>query len=270
MSTLVVVQARMASTRLPGKVMRPVAGAPMLQRMIERIRSARSPFDLVVATTLDAGDDCIERLCHRIDVGCFRGHPTDLLDRHVAAGRGHGAELVVKVPSDCPLIDPAVLDRVLAYTWAHPGAFDFVSNLHPATYPDGNDVEVVPLSVLEIAHREARRAFEREHTTPYLWDRPERFRLGNVTAEDGSDRSLSHRLTVDYPEDHALVAAVYDALWTAARPGFGVGEIVRFLADHPEVFALNARHAGVSWYRNHLDELRTVSPVETRVAPRSA
>lgn len=258
-----VVQARTGSTRLPGKVLMPVAGATLLERMVERVRSARTLDEVVVATTTAADDDAIATLCDRRGWRCHRGHPTDLLDRHVRAGREAHADVVVKIPSDCPLIDPRIIDRVVSFFEASPGRYDFVSNLHPATYPDGNDVEVAPIAALEIADREARRPHEREHTTPFLWDQPERFRIGNVTWETGLDYSMTHRLTIDYPEDYQLVCAVYDALFVPWRMPFSLQAILDFLDHHPEVFALNRRLAGVNWYRHHLGELRTVSESET-------
>jgi spore coat polysaccharide biosynthesis protein SpsF len=264
-STLIVLQARTGSTRLPGKVRLPLAGAPLLQRLVERVRAARTPFELVVATTVDPADDPLVDLCAGIGAPCFRGHPTDLLDRHyrAALAAGPAVDTVVKIPSDCPLIDPAVIDRVLL-AHAASGGDDFTSNLHPATYPDGNDVEVMTLEALAVAHREATRPLEREHTTPFLWERPARFRLGNVAWETGRDLSMSHRFTIDYPEDYAFLAAVYDALWTPARPVFGLADVLALLEARPDIFALNQRYAGVNWYRHHLDELHTVTARDTR------
>jgi spore coat polysaccharide biosynthesis protein SpsF len=239
--------------------MMPLAGAPLLVRMIERVRAAKTPFDVVVATTTDAADDAVVDLCNANAIESFRGHPTDLLDRHYRAA--NGADVVVKIPSDCPLIDPNVIDRVLAAF--DPAKHDFVSNLHPATYPDGNDVEAMTMNALETAWREAKRPHEREHTTPFLWDQPSRFRIANVAWQTGRDLSMSHRLTIDYPEDYALIAAVYAALYTA-RCVFSMGDILEFLDAHPDVFALNAKYAGVNWYRNHLGDLQTVKPSETK------
>ena len=307
MKVLVVVQARTGSTRLPGKVLLPVAGAPLLVRMLERVRAARTPTEVVVATTTDAADEPVRELARQAGVRCVSGHPTDLLDRHYQAALACGlspaaapgaagadqaaggaapappfaagsdqtmdrpapgaADVVVKIPSDCPLIDPAVIDRVIGAYLARPDRYDFVSNLHPATWPDGNDVEVVPLPVLATAWREASRPHEREHTTPFIWDRPQRFRLGNVRWETGCDLSMTHRFTIDYPEDYAFVSAVYDALWTPGPPErqpFGLQEILDLLAARPDVFELNRRYAGVNWYRHHLDELATVGAGETR------
>ncbi len=263
MRLAVVVQARTGSTRLPGKVLLPVAGAPLLQRMIERVRAAKTAFELVVATTTDAADDPVAELGAKIGVRVFRGHPTDLLDRHLMAARSVGADAVAKIPSDCPLIDPAIIDRVLAAFGRGDGTTDFASNLHPATWPDGHDVEVMTMAALETAHSEAKKPHEREHTTPFLWDQPERFRCVNVTS-GGENLSMSHRMTIDYPEDYAFVAAVYDSLWRADRPIFPLEEILDLVAGRPDVFALNAKYAGVNWYRNHLADLETVRPEETR------
>jgi spore coat polysaccharide biosynthesis protein SpsF len=263
-STLVVVQARTGSTRLPGKVKLPLAGKALLERMVERVRAAATPFEIVVATTVEPADDPIVDLAAAAGVRCFRGHPTDLLDRHYHAARVvPGVDTVVKIPSDCPLIDPAVIDRVLGAHFAT-GTNDFTSNLHPATYPDGNDVEVMTFAALETAFREATRLLEREHTTPFLWERPERFRIGNVAWETGLDYAMSHRFTIDYPEDYDFIKAVYDALWTAERPIFGLREILQLLDARPDIHAINAKYAGVNWYRHHIGELRTVTAKETR------
>ncbi len=267
MTTLVVVQARTGSSRLPDKVRLPLAGKTLLERMLERVLAARTPFDLVVATTTEAADDPIVQIAAAAGVRCFRGHPTDLLDRHYRAAVEAKADTVVKIPSDCPLIDPAVVDRVLAAHLASTN--DYTSNLHPATYPDGNDVEAMTMAALEAAHREAAVPLEREHTTPFLWERPERFRIGNVTWETGRDLSMSHRFTIDYPADYDFIAAVFDALYTPARPVFSLDDILALCEARPDIFAKNHRYAGVNWYRNHLGELRTVGAKDTRAAPGS-
>src|SRR5262249_10819750 len=135
---------------------------------------------------------------------------------------------------------------------AQAGSVDFVSNLHPATYPDGNDVEVMPVAVLETAWREAVEPHEREHTTPFIWERPDRFRLNNVVWETGRDYSTTHRWTIDYPEDYQFLAAVYDELWSEARPMFSLEDVLSLVERRPDIAALNAGHAGKGWYRDHL------------------
>jgi spore coat polysaccharide biosynthesis protein SpsF len=248
---LVVVQARTASTRLPGKVLLPLLGKTVLERQLERIRAAGADALLCVATTPAIGDVAIIAACRRAGVESVVGHPTDLLARHLHAARAFNADLVVKIPSDCPLIDPAAIGRVLD---AYAGE-DYLGNLHPPTWPDGNDVEIMTRDALELAGREADRPFQREHTTPFLWDQPHRFRVGNVRWETGRDLSRTHRFTLDHPEDYALVCAVYAEL--GARP-FALAEILALLDAHPELRHLNARHLGRSWIDQHRHELATL------------
>ena len=264
MTIAVVVQARTGSTRLPGKVLLPLAGEPLLLRMLERVRASTTPFTIIVATTTAPEDDAVELLCRSHGITCYRGNPTDLLDRHYRAARVIGADTVVKIPSDCPLIDPAVIDRVLDVYAGRRPEVDFVSNLHPATYPDGNDVEVMAMEVLETAWREAGKAYEREHTTPFLWERPDRFRIANVEWETGLDYSMSHRWTIDYREDYEFINRVYGELWTPARPVFPIDEILALLEREPALAAINAKYTGVNWYREHIGELKTIRPEQTR------
>jgi spore coat polysaccharide biosynthesis protein SpsF len=261
MRVLVVVQARMSSTRMPGKILRPLAGKPLLVRMLERVQSAVTPFELRVATTTEPADDPVLDVAAQAGVQAVRGHPTDLLHRHVQAARQVDADAVVKIPSDCPLIDPAVIDRVLGAYLDDP-TVDYVSNLHPATWPDGYDVEVMSRQAIETAFREATRPHEREHTTPFLWDRPERFRIRNVTWE--RDLQMTHRLTIDYPEDYELIKNVFEALHVEGARPFGLQAILAYLDRHPEVFRINQKYAGVNWYRHHLNELKTVDASQTR------
>jgi spore coat polysaccharide biosynthesis protein SpsF len=258
-----VVQARRGSTRLPDKVLLPLAGAPALVRQLERVRSSALAGTVVVATTIECRDDTIEDLCREEKVLCFRGHPTDLLDRHYQVARALGADHVVKIPSDCPLIDPRVIDRVLDFYLRRPGWFEYVSNLHPATYPDGNDVEILSFEALQRAAREAVRPAEREHTTPYLWDNPDRFRVGNVPWETGLDYSMSHRWTLDYPEDYEFLRRVYDELYRSDGC-FSMSDVLELLERQPDLGQINARLRGVNWYRHHLHELKTISPDQTR------
>jgi len=264
MKTLIVIQARRGSRRFPNKVMMPLKGKPLLIRMIERIRAAKVDFEIVVATTIEPLDDSIRQICRDIGVKCYSGHPTDLLDRHYRAAAGERADVVVKIPSDCPLIDPAVITKVLEYYFSHAAEYDFVSNLHPASYPDGNDVEVMSMQVLEQAWREAEKPFEREHTTPFIWEWPERFRIGNVRWETGLDYSRSHRWTIDYPEDYHFISTVYDRLWTRERPVFSMDDILDLLELEPAIAALNEKYAGEYWYRDYLHELRTIRPLRPR------
>ncbi len=264
-----VIQARTGSTRLPGKVLRPIGGRPVLAWMLERVAAATELDEIVVATTYLAVDEPIRDLCADLGVICLSGHPTDLLDRHLKVGRARAADAVVKIPSDCPLIDPRIIDLVVAAFRRRYPRRAFVSNLHPPTWPDGNDVEILRFDVLEEAWCLATKTFQREHTTPFVWDQPERFALGNVVWPGGRDLSASHRLTLDYEEDFRLIADVFTALYRPEAPPFSVEQIVAYLDAHPEVRALNAGHLGSSWMSRHaaeLDTFRRSLPTPTSLA----
>lgn len=255
-----VVQARMGSTRLPGKVLRPIGGRPVLAWMVDRLRAATELDELVVATTTLPIDQPIRALCAELGVDSASGHPTDLLDRHLKVGRARRADAIVKIPSDCPLIDPRVVDLVVGEFRRTYPRDAYVSNLHPATWPDGNDVEVVRFDALEEAWCLATLTFQREHTTPFIWDQPDRFKVRNVAWRTGLDLSASHRLTLDYEEDLALIAQIFLALDRPGAPPFSVEEIVALLDARPELRALNAAHHGSSWMSRHVDDLQTLRP----------
>lgn len=255
-AVVTVIQARTGSSRFPGKVLYPVCGRPLLLHQLYRVSRAALAGRVVVATTTDTADDEIVSVCRREGFDVYRGHPTDLLDRHLKAAEHYGAHTVVKIPSDCPLIDPSVIDRVLGVYAESPGRYDFVSNLHPATWPDGNDVEVFSMDVLRAAHAEASEPYQREHTTPWIWSNSHRFNIGNVEWAAGLNYSLSHRWVLDWPEDARFIEAVYDALWHK-KPDFGLEDILLLLESKPELSNINGKHRGYQWY-NAIPEARTV------------
>lgn len=236
MKTVIVVQSRLSSTRMPGKILKQVLGRPLLEYQIERLRRVRNAHQVVIATTENPADRPIEDLCRGLGADCFRGSEQDVLWRFHDAAARHGAELCVRVNSDCPLIDPAIVDAVIAqYLEARP-PYDYVANILAKSYPIGMHTEVFPFRLLEEAHRTARDPLEREHVTPYIYRRPDRFRLGsNVIARDLSH----HRWTIDYPEDFELVRRIYEALYPA-NPGFGMDDVLGVLAAHPDWPGLNA------------------------------
>ena len=260
---VIVVQARMSSTRLPGKILKPILGKTLLSRMIERLQMIRHEATIVIATSDAEQDDIIETEANVIGVPCFRGSLNNCLDRHYHAGKSYDADVVIKIPSDCPLIDPHVIDQVLDFYFEHEGDYDFVSNLHPATWPDGNDVEIMTMDCIEKAWKEASRPLELEHTTPYIWENPDKFRIANVTWPAELDYSMSHRFTIDYPEDYLFINKVYEELYPQ-KANFSCYDILKLLDEQPEIYQINAKYAGVNWYRNHLDELKTVSEKQTR------
>ena len=207
MRTVAIVQARMGSTRLPGKVMLPLLGQPALTLVLRRLGRASTLDEVVVATTALPEDDPIVELSERTGHRVVRGSESDLLDRYLAAARVTDADVVVRATSDCPLIDPGVVDLVVEAF--RESAVDYASNmLVPWTFPVGLAVEVVRRAALERAGREDRDPAWREHATPYLYRHPELFRLLRVPAEgDHSER----RWTLDTPEDYTLIVRIYEA-----------------------------------------------------------
>lgn len=225
---LTILQARMSSTRLPGKVLMPLAGAPMLARQIERVRRAKSIGTLVVATSDNPSDDPLVLLCRSLQVACFRGPLHDVLGRYRGAARRFGpSENVVRLTGDCPLADPDLIDAVIAYHLAE-GA-DYTSNTQVQTFPKGLDVEVFKAALLERAYKETRDPYDREHVTPFFYRHPKWFKLANLEC----DPPLGDlRWTVDTPEDYAFAARVYDALYPV-NPAFTSEDVARLTADDP-------------------------------------
>lgn len=241
MKTVVIIQARMTSTRLPGKVLMELAGEPMLARQIARLRRCREADELMLATTTNADDDPLVALARDLGVGCFRGSEHDVLARYVGAARQAAADLVARVTSDCPLIDPAETDRVIAALKARRATHDYAANVLDRRLPRGLDTEALWADALERAARMAESAPAREHVTYFLVrERPEWFRRHSVRAGDGDDSDL--RWTVDTPDDLALVRRLYDDLNLAERPA-PFRDIVAHVRRHPEIAAINGHIA---------------------------
>lgn len=205
-----IIQARTGSTRLPRKVLLDLKGRPMLERVVERVRRATLPDTVVVATTTLAEDDSIVDLCESKGYECFRGSRDDVLDRYYRAARQYGAGAVVRVTSDCPLIDPGVIDLVIGKFLEDPEGTDYSSNIFPVrTFPRGLDVEVIGFPALETSFKRETDMRLREHVTQYIIRHPAEFSIVGVR----NDRDFSGlRWTVDTPEDFACVLAIYHNL----------------------------------------------------------
>lgn len=231
MTTVCVIQARMGSERLPGKVLLPILDQPMLHWVVERVQRARLIDEIVIATTERPQDEAIAELCHQHGWSCFRGSETDVLDRYYGASAG--ADHIVRVTSDCPVIDPAVLDYVVAAFQAAVPVVDYASNTLTRTYPRGLDVEVFSRDALVEAWHADTDPGWREHVTPFIYRHPDRFRLLDVT--NSVDYS-GYRLTVDTPQDLALIRQIYDHF---GHGGFSWGAIITLLQAHPDWLDLN-------------------------------
>ncbi|MGH2829999.1 MAG: cytidylyltransferase domain-containing protein, partial [Actinomycetota bacterium] len=226
--TIAIVQARMGSTRFPGKTLHDLCGRTLLERVLDRVSRASSVDAVVVATTQEAIDDDLARVAAGFGAAVFRGSTEDVLDRYVRAAREHGATVVVRNTADEPFLDPGLIGDVIAAL----GDADYASNNLEHRYPEGLDTEAVAMPALQIAWSEATRPSDREHVTPFIWRQPQRFRLVPVGA---APVRPDLRLTVDYPADLDFARAIYAAL--GPDRAFGLAEVIALLEERPDLLA---------------------------------
>lgn len=236
-SLIAIVQARMGSSRLPGKVLVNIAGKPMLWHVVVRARRSQCLGQVVVATTTDASDDPVDEFCQSVGFPCYRGDALDVLDRYYQAAMLYHAQTIVRLTADCPLIDPGEIDRTIRAFFA--ADVDFAANRLPPpwhrTTPIGMDCEVVRLSALERAWQEAQAAYAREHVMPYLYEQAGRFKTLLVDHEP----DLGHlRLTVDTPEDLILIQRIFAEFDNSDE--FSLWEILNVLQSDPALLSINA------------------------------
>ena len=236
MKVVAIIQARMGSTRLPGKVLRELAGKTMLYRVVNRTRRVKLLDQVVVAAPEAEANNVLADACKEMGVACFRGDEDDVLDRYYRAALAFGAEVVVRITSDCPLIEPEIIERVVGGLLDHYEELDYVCSFIPRrTFPIGLDVEAMKFAVLEQAWREDNNPAWREHVTEYVLHHPELFRMQGVT----NDTDLSRmRWTVDTIEDFQFVQKIYDHF---GGDDFTWQQVLRLLDQHPEWLAIN-RH----------------------------
>ncbi len=229
-----IIQARMGSSRLPGKVLADLAGEPTLTRVVNRTRRAETLDTVIVATTTEPGDDPLVDLCAASGTACFRGSEADVLDRYYQTALEHELDLVVRITSDCPLIEPAIIDLVVLRYLEQADAFDYVSNIVPdRTFPRGLDTEVMSIEALSRAWQEGPEPFYREHVTPWIYRDQGGFRIHCVR----NDIDLSHhRWTLDTPGDLALLQRIYDHF---RRDDFSWNEVLTLLGENEDWLALN-------------------------------
>lgn len=233
MKVVAIIQARMGSSRLPGKVLMDIAGRSMLARVVERVQQAPGIHEVIVATTTCPADDAVAAEAERLGVASFRGSEQNVLDRYYQCAGVFQGDVIVRVTADCPLLDAEVTGRVVGAFLQHQP--DYASTGLEPTYPRGLDTEVFSMAALTKAWREASKAYQREHVTPYIYEHPRKFRLLSVKHPRGD--FSQYRWTVDTPEDMALVRQIYARLGPSSSWGWREG--VALMAANPQLTAIN-------------------------------
>lgn len=248
MTVNAILQARMSSTRLPGKVLKPILGKPMLVHQIDRIKRSTLIDEIIVATSDHSSDDEIESLCKSLEIKCIRGSLHDVLARYYQASLAYPSEHIVRVTGDCPIIDPDIIDKVIALHTSSNA--DYTSNCTHPTFPDGLDTEVFTFSALEAAYLNASSSEEREHVTPYLYAEKSK----NTCKELCHSSNLSHlRWTVDQPEDFILIELIYNALYPD-NPNFTFTEVLALIEEKPELTQINKKFSSAYPQQNTNNE----------------
>jgi len=243
---IAIIQARMGSTRLPGKSMAVISGKPLLVHIIERINASKTIDTIIIATTQLSEDDVLEKLAIENHVACYRGSTDDVLDRFYQAAKKFKADVIVRITADDPFKDPEILDSFVIYLLEHPG-LDYVSNTIKPTYPEGLDIEVFRFGALETAWRFAKLPSEHEHVTAFIWKNPDTFRCVNIE----NDEDLSgYRWTLDYQEDLQFTKEIYKKL--NDKGIFHMHDILDLLKKYPHLSKINANHTRNEGYLTSL------------------
>lgn len=235
MKIVCIIQARVGSSRLPGKVLKEICGKTVLEHDIDRLKRVKNIDEIVIATTTEEKDIEIVNEAKRLGVNYFRGSENDVLSRYYLAAKENEADVVVRVTSDCPCIDFNVIEEIISFYLNNKDKYDYVSNTLDRTYPRGLDTEVFSFKVLEEAYLNAKEDFEREHVTPYIWDGN---RYSTKQYKDSKDTS-DLRLTLDTKEDLELLTKVYNELYKKNN-NFSLEDILKLFANKPYLKEINS------------------------------
>ena len=234
-NTFIIVQARMGSTRLPGKILKEVMGRPLLEYQIERLKKINVVNKVIIATSTNPNDDPVVTLCKKLNCAYFRSSEDDVLLRYYETAIEFRAKYIVRINADCPLIDPKVVERVIECFSANSDRYDYVSNILEASYPIGFHAEIFTINALKRANESTNDPLEREHVTPYIYRNPGLFRLGSVSLND----NFSHyRWTVDYLEDFVLIKKIIESIYPK-NADFDMFDVIRYLKSNPKLMKIN-------------------------------
>lgn len=252
--TAAIVQARMGSTRLRGKILKPLAGKPALQHLVDRLNYCRRLGKIIIATTVSPEDDVVEQFCRDNNILCFRGSELDVLDRYYQAAKLHGADPVVRITADCPVIDPYIVDEVIEGYFK--GRYDIYGL--GGEFPDGLDCAIFSFHVLQDTWQNAKLPSEREHVGPYMGKHPEKYKIGALEKFKGL---ANHRWTLDEEADLRFLEAVYDELYKEGAI-FLTQDILDLMNRRPELMELNSGIIRNEGYLNSLSEDEKCSEVK--------
>lgn len=250
-----IIQARVSSTRLPAKILKELpygSGISVLAQVIKRIKKSKRLNEIIVATTTGKDDDKVVSIARKEDVKFFRGSEKDVLSRYYLAAQKNGIDLVVRITSDCPCIDVKIVDMIIDEHISE--EVDYTSNFLDRTYPQGLDAEAVNFDVLEKAYKNAKKNYEREHVTPYIYENPQTFKVNRVNA---SERLFSPdiRITLDTEEDYALLCLVFDSLYYQ-NTDFDAYDIVNLFTAKPWLNLINKKVIQKKMFNTLEDELK--------------
>lgn len=231
-----IIQARMGSTRLPGKILKTVNGKTLLEYQIERVKQAKTIDQIIIATTVKESEQPIVELCDKIGIEYYRGSEEDVLSRYYETAQTFGADVIVRLTSDCPIIDPEVIDKVVNQYLDNQSTVDYVSNTLERTYPRGLDTEVFSFAALTKAYHEAILPRDKEHVTVYFYTNPDLFKLQGLKNDQDYG---SYRWTVDTEEDFELIQLILNELYNPNKT-FLLEDVIKLITEHPEWNEINA------------------------------
>ncbi|MEI7816330.1 MAG: glycosyltransferase family protein [Desulfuromonadales bacterium] len=251
MATVAIIQARMGSTRLPGKVLKMILDRPMLWHIVNRVRKTESVDEVVVATSDLPADEKVRQFCSENGISCFAGNEADVLDRFYKAAQAKNADTIIRITGDCPFADPLIIGKLISQY--RTGDYDHIGvatgagalYLEKGRFPDGLDAECFSFAALEKAWHEAAHGSDREHVTPYIWRNKEIFRIGSLMCEQGDYSHL--RWTVDNDADFVLVSKIYEALYSEEHI-FLMDDVLELLKGRPDICEMNSEFIGKEEY----------------------
>ena len=256
-----VIQARMGSSRLPGKILFNGYDRPLLIHLIDRIKRSKKINKIIVATSKNKLDDVIFSLCKKKKIEVFRGDEKNVLSRYFNCAKKYKISTIVRITSDCPLIDHTIIDKMIKNYYK--GKYDFYGNTHPATFPDGYDIEIFSFEALKKSFYNSKNNFQKEHVTPFIWDNPDKFSIGNYKNKKGNFHNY-YRFTLDFIEDYYLIFFIFNYFYPKNK-SFKLEDLIKFFKNKKKMLRINKKFIKVNWYSKYLKNLKTISKKDTKL-----